>query len=158
MSRCKPDDLCALVGKERLGVDEQRSNPMLDERSERQINLAFRAGFADHHGLPERRRRRLYVSRIRLSVRIFRIDEEPITAAFGTRSCSRSISLPAKPLTRKLTPVMFAARSVEACNDAEFDRVAAHRKDDRDRRGHHGLGLERLRLYRPWPPVHPPGD
>ncbi len=67
---------------------------------------------------------------------------KPITPVVGNILCSNSICLLANPLTRKATPVMLSPRPIEACDNPEFDRVAAHSENDRDRPRYDCLGFD----------------
>ena len=105
---CKGDDLCALVGEKGIGIDEQRRNPLLDKCCERRVQFAFGAGFDDNQFLARTRPLLPALLACRTSVfGSFGLTRKAITPAFGTSSCSNSISLAASPLIKKLTPVML---------------------------------------------------
>ena len=47
MARCQRDELVAPAEEERIGSDEKRAGPLLDEGCERRVEVAFAAGLQD---------------------------------------------------------------------------------------------------------------
>ena len=70
------------------------------------------------------------------------LREKPILPVVGTKRCSHSNCLLANPLTKKSNARDIIAWPIEACDDAEFDRVATHCENYWDRRRFDWLGFD----------------
>ena len=144
MARRQRDELFAPAVEEWIGADDERAGPLLRQGREGGVDLAFGAGVQDMKLQPERARRRLHVSRYwsrhsgLVGLTSTRDDASPWAPA---RAAAPAALAPARQLN-EVTPGDVAARPVEAGDKASFDRVAADREDDRNRRGRR-LGRER---------------
>src|SRR5215813_13734874 len=142
MARGQGDELYATVDEEVVGMDHKCVSPPLHEARKGRVDLSSRAGGEKLDLRTNGRRRSLHIFLQRFSSRILRIDEYP-----KVRGCRQQLVQEPEPLGYQLVAHGVdtgdvAARSAEALDKAELDRVQAEAEDDRNRRGC-GFGRER---------------
>ena len=142
MARRQRDDLFPTASQERAAADEQRAGLALDESCKGGLDVAVAAGIENDELLPDRLRRGLHVSSLRLGSRSVRVDEHGNRCRLGHQLAQQLQPLRPQLAAEKADARDVAARPVEAGDKAVLDRVAAGREDDRDRRGC-GLGCKR---------------
>ena len=91
--------------QERAGTDEQRTGPALDERCKGCLDVAVAADIENDELLPDRLRRGLHVSSLRLGIRTVRVHSTAIVVALGTSWRSSSSRFAPNTLAKKTTPV-----------------------------------------------------
>src|SRR5262249_52914892 len=69
------DKLIAYIGEKRVTHDEERARSLLNDACEGSIEFANVAGSLDKNFLTQRARRRLHLSQLSISIRIFRIAQ-----------------------------------------------------------------------------------
>ena len=132
--------------QERAGTDEQRTSPALDERCKGCLDVAVVADIENDELLPDRLRRGLHVSSLRLGFRSVRVHEHGNCRRPGHDLAQQLQSLRPQHAGKKDHAGDVAARPVEAGDEAVPDRVAPGHEDDRYRRGC-GLGRGRRNAF-----------
>src|SRR6516162_3762508 len=142
MSRRQRDDPFPMGEHERPGADEQRASPAFDERCKRGLDIGIAARVDDDELLPDRLRRALHLSALRLGVGGVGIDKHRNRCRGGHELAQQLKSLRSQYAGEKDYAGDVAARPAEAGDEAVPDRVAAGHEHDRHGRGC-GLGRER---------------
>jgi hypothetical protein len=136
------DELIAVTGEQRIGVDDECAGLLLDKGSEGRLEVAFATGIEYQQFHPEQARCALSFFCVRFSGRSGWIDEK------GDRGgCGHQLAQQLQPFCdhcgdQKAYAGKIAAGLVEAGDKAEAHRVTARRKHDWNcRRGR--LGRQR---------------
>src|SRR6516225_12354957 len=110
---------------ERPGADEQRASPAFDERCKRGLDIGIAARVDDDELLPDRLRRALHLSALRLGVGGVRIDKHRNRSRGGHDLAQQLKSFRSQYAGEKDYAGDVAARPAEAGDEAVPDRVAA---------------------------------
>jgi hypothetical protein len=113
MASRQRDEVISLGDKKRTVGDEESAGPLLDERSEGRVDVAFSVGAEDDEVLADRARCRLCVGRLGLGPRIVGVYKHADRGSLGTSSRS-SPSCFAPTLNKLVTPVEPAALAAKA--------------------------------------------
>ena len=91
--------------QERAGTDEQRTGPALDERCKGCLDVAVAADIENDELLPDRLRRGLHVSSLRLGFRTVRVHQHGNCRRLGHELAQQLQSLRPQHAGEKTTPV-----------------------------------------------------
>ena len=106
MASRQRDDSFPIGEQERAGTDEQRTSPALDERCKGCLDVAVAADIENDELLPDRLRRGLHVSSLRLGIQdVFGFTSTAIVVALGTSWRSSSSRFAPNTPEKKTTPV-----------------------------------------------------
>src|SRR5262249_53453683 len=109
--------------------------PHLDKGFEGGVNVWFAACMQNMNLLPDRVGCLLNISRLRLKIRIVRVEEHADQSCCWNEIVQEPDPLCLNSRQQKIYPCRVAAWPVEAGDEAELDRVVAGTEDDRNGRG-----------------------
>src|SRR5262245_13454647 len=128
------NELYATIVEQRAGTYQQRINRLLGKPRKGRINVTTGGGFEDFDLLPNGRGSSLYVRDKGRGAGIVGIDQHANAHGSRLQLMQQSKLLCGELSNDKRDTGDIAARSVEAGDEAELNRVAAACEDDRDRR------------------------
>src|SRR5215813_5882132 len=128
---CQRGDLKALAREEWIGDHEDRASLLANKIGERGVDLDLRASLLDSELQPKRLGRVLDVSQLRQGVREIRIHQKADEIDRGHELVQQAQPLRAQAQDQQVDPGDIATGSIEACDKADLDRVAAGNEDDR---------------------------
>src|SRR5215471_16164319 len=128
MLRRQCGDLCGPVVEESIGDDDQSTATLLQKGCESSLDFGLVAGMQDLDLQPERTRGLLRLPRIRLRFRIVRVQQAADYRGRGYCLMQRFELFGHDRAGKAGDARNVAARSVEACDETEFDWIAGNRK------------------------------
>ena len=118
MASRQRDHAFPMGDQERAGTDEQRTGPALDERCKGCLDVAVAADIENDELLPDRLRRGLHVSSLRLGFRSVRVHQHGNCCRLGHELAQQLQSLRPQHAGEKAHARDVAARPVEAGDEA----------------------------------------
>src|SRR3712207_4522870 len=112
-----------LAGEERIGVDEERTDPLLWQRREGHLNVVQGDGSQDYQFQTKRIRGSLDLSRINLNIRIARIYQIPQHDRIGRHLVQQFELLCRQDVDQKAYARDITARPAEAVDKTKLDGV-----------------------------------
>ena len=132
VARRQRDELTWPGDEERIDVNAERADSILNERGEGCLKIAVGAGLNYKQFSPKRIRCCLHVSRVGRRIGIDRMDEEADRSCLGNRLVQYLELFGQQTVGQKTHTGNVPARSIEAGNKCNLDGIGANHEDDRN--------------------------